>query len=74
VLGGNIPEFAGYPRELPVMHTDPDNIYQNLKMLLETPELRRELGEKGRRYVEKYHDHRKIADDFIRLLTGSKGK
>jgi glycosyltransferase involved in cell wall biosynthesis len=74
VLGGNIPEFAGYPRELPVIHTDPDNIYQNLKMLLETPELRRELGEKGRRYVEKYHDHRKIADDFIRLLTGSKEK
>ncbi|MGD0780434.1 MAG: glycosyltransferase family 4 protein [Dehalococcoidales bacterium] len=72
VLGGNIPEFAGYPRELPIIHTDPDNIYQNLKMLLENPELRRELGEKGRKYVEKYHDHRKIADDFIRLLAGSK--
>jgi glycosyltransferase involved in cell wall biosynthesis len=69
VLGGNIPEFAGYPRELPIIHTDPDNIYQNLKMLLENPQLRQELGEKGRKYVEKYHDSLKIADDFIRLLT-----
>jgi len=38
VLGGNIPEFSGYPRELPLIHTDPNNIYQNLKMLLENPE------------------------------------
>lgn len=69
VLGGNIPEFADFPKELPIIHTDPDNIYQNLKLLLKNPELRRELGEKGRKYVEKYHDSLKIADDFIRLLT-----
>ena len=36
---------------------------------VENPDLRRELGEKGRKYVEKYHDHRKIAGEFIRLLT-----
>jgi len=70
VLGGNVPEFSDYPRELPVIHTDPDNVYRNLKMLLENPELRRELGEKGRRYVEKYHDSRKIATDIIKLITG----
>ena len=69
VLGGNKPEFSGFPRELPVIHTDPDNIYHNLKMLLENPELRQELGERGRKYVEKYHDHRKIADDYIKLIT-----
>lgn len=44
---------------------------RQVKLLLENPELRRELGERGRKYVEKYHDHRKIADDVIRLLTGS---
>lgn len=69
VLGGNVPEISGYPPELPIIHTDPDNIYQNLKLLLENPELRRELGENCRKYVEKYHDSSKIADDFIRLLT-----
>ena len=75
VLGGNKPEFSGFPRELPVIHTDPDNICDNLKMLLENPELRQELGEKGRKYVEKYHDHRKTAADILRLLTeGKTGK
>lgn len=69
VLGGNVPEFSGCPKDLPVIHTNPDNIYPNLKMLLENPALRQTLGEKGRRYVEKYHDHRKIANDYIRLIT-----
>lgn len=70
VLGGNIPELSGFPRELPIIHTDPDTIYDNLKMLLENPELRRELGENGRKYVEKYHDSRKIADQILQLLSG----
>lgn len=72
VLGGNKPEFSGLPKELPIIHTNPDNIYQNLKMLLENPELRRELGEKGRQYVEQYHDSRKIASEFLKLLTRNK--
>jgi glycosyltransferase involved in cell wall biosynthesis len=69
VLGGNKPELSGFPKELPIIDTNIDSLYQNLKTLLEKPELRRELGEKGRRYVEKYHDHRKIANDYIRLIT-----
>ena len=72
VLGANVPEFSGFPNELPIIYIDPDNIYQNLKMLLEDPELRRELGEKGRKYVEKYHDPTKIANDIIELITGNK--
>jgi glycosyltransferase involved in cell wall biosynthesis len=71
VLGANVPEFSGVPQELPIIHTDPGNVYQNLKMLLENPDLRRELGEKGRKYVEKYHDHRKIANDIIELITSN---
>jgi len=43
----------------------------NLKMLLENPKLRQELGEKGRKYVEKYHDARKIANQILRLLAGN---
>jgi hypothetical protein len=74
VLGGNIPEFSGHQPELPIMHTDPDNIYHNLKLILGNPELRRELGEKGRRYVEKYHDSSRIASNIIELLTSNKGE
>lgn len=72
VLDGNVPEVSFFPLELPIIHTDPGNVYQNLKMLLENPELRRELGEKGRKYVEKYHDPAKIANDIIELITGNK--
>ncbi len=70
VLSGNAPEVSGHPAELPIIPTAPDNIYQNLKMLLDHPETRQGLGEKGRRYVETYHDCLKVADDFItEILT-----
>ena len=69
VLGGNVHAFSGLQEKLPVIHTNPDNIYQNLKMLLEDPDVRRVLGEKGRQYVERYHDPGKIADDYIRLIV-----
>ncbi len=69
VLSGCYLEFSGLPPEIPIIHTDPDNIYQNLKLLLENSQLRREMGEKGREYVEKYHDSLKVADNFIKLLT-----
>jgi glycosyltransferase involved in cell wall biosynthesis len=67
VLGGNIPELSGIS-DLPIIHTDPTNIYQNLKLLLETPDLRQELGRKGRSYAEKYHDHTKVAKDILKLF------
>jgi glycosyltransferase involved in cell wall biosynthesis len=50
-----------YPEELPVMNTSPGNLKQNLIKLIEDEKLRKELGEKGRAYVEKYHDVQKIA-------------
>ena len=46
VLGGNFPAFSRCPQELPVVPTDPSNIYENLKILLNNPQLRKELGEK----------------------------
>lgn len=55
-----------YP-DLPILRTDPDNIYENLKMLIEKPDLRKELGEKGRKYVEELHDSKKIAKQLLEL-------
>lgn len=72
VLGGNIPSASGRPMELPVIHTNPDTIYENLKILLDNPEMRYEFGEKGRQYVEKYHDYLKVADDILELITKKK--
>jgi glycosyltransferase involved in cell wall biosynthesis len=68
VLGGNIPQLSGTP-DSPIIHTDPTNVYDNLRLLLENPDLKQELGRKGRSYAEKYLDHRKVADIFLRLLT-----
>jgi glycosyltransferase involved in cell wall biosynthesis len=56
-----------YPKELPIVSANPDNIYQQLKILIENPELRHELGLKGREYVERYHDSLKIARQLIEL-------
>lgn len=56
-----------YPEELPIMNTNPDNLKQNLRKLIEDEDLRRKLGEKGRAYAEKYHDVRKIAEKCISI-------
>jgi len=56
-----------YPKELPVISANPENIYDVLKLLIEDAKLRHELGEKGRTYVEKYHDARKIAGELIKV-------
>lgn len=56
-----------YPKELPIFSANPENIYDALKILIEDMKLRHELGEKGRAYVEKYHDAKKISKEFIDL-------
>jgi len=69
VLGGNMPQVSGYPLELPIIRTDQDNIYQNVKMLLDNPKMIQVIGKQSRKYVEKYHDSRKIADKIVNILT-----
>lgn len=56
-----------YPEELPIVSANPDNIYTQLKMLLENSDLCHELGAKGRIYTEKYHDSHKIARDLVKV-------
>ncbi|HXH19794.1 MAG TPA: protein adenylyltransferase SelO family protein, partial [Chitinophagales bacterium] len=44
-----------YLKECPIVPTNPENLTDNLRMLIKNPALRNELGKKGRQYVEKYH-------------------
>lgn len=60
-------KFIKYYPGLPILRTDPDNIYENLKLLIEHPELRKDIGEKGRKYVEDVHDSKKIAKQLLEL-------
>lgn len=77
VLGSAMPTFNKYPKELPIVVTTPSTIYQNLKDLLENPERRLDLANQGRAYVEKYHEYRKVAQDFaekVMITIGYKTK
>lgn len=44
-----------YLNECPVLSTTPETLTHNLRALVTNPALRVELGQAGRRYVEKYH-------------------
>lgn len=59
--------ISKYPQELPIVSANPDNIYNKLKMLIDNPKLIVELGGKGRKYAEMYHDSRKIAQQLLTL-------
>jgi len=59
--------FIKYYPDLPVVNTDPDTLYDNLKMLIKDPGLRIDIGKRSRIFVEETHDARKIAEQLAQL-------
>ena len=59
-------EYLLSPEECPIVSADPTTLEEVLEDLIRNPEKRRELGEKGRRYVEKYFS----IEAFSRRLRG----
>lgn len=53
--------------EIPVVNTNYWNLTQDLENLINSPELRQDLGEKGLAFVQKYHSAEKIADEYSRV-------
>lgn len=49
------------PEDLPIVNADIDTIEETLEHLILDKKLRIELGNRGRQYVEDYHDYRKNA-------------
>ena len=49
-----------YYKGLPILNSDPSNLAQNLRMLIVDYNLRKELGEKSRKYIEQMHDAVKV--------------
>lgn len=68
VLGSAVSGYNSFPMDLPIMMTTPDTIYHNLKLLLQDQRLRARMAQDGRAYVEKYHDHIKVAQDFLQRI------
>ena len=51
--------------ELPLVPTTKETLAQDLRPLVESPELRQEIGARSRAYVERVHDANVIADRLI---------
>ncbi|VVB95969.1 Uncharacterised protein [uncultured archaeon] len=49
----------------PIINTSPGNIVENLRILIEDRSLRKEAGDKGRKYIIEMHDANKIAKQLI---------
>jgi glycosyltransferase involved in cell wall biosynthesis len=61
--------------ELPVLRADPTSVGEVLRGLAETPpERRAELGERSRRYVERWHDPRRIAEQLLPVYERAAGR
>ena len=50
--------------ECPILSTTPETLKRNLRVLVEKPVLRRQLGQAGRQYAEKYHSFKTSAYMF----------
>jgi len=68
VLGSAVPGYNGFPNDLPILTSTPDNIYNNLKRVLDDPALRMMFAKKGRIYVEKHHDYKLVTLEFINKI------
>ena len=49
------------------MSAGPEDLEEKLRPLVESFELRKQLGEDGRAYAEQVHDIDKVADRFIEI-------
>lgn len=54
-----------YPPELPLANANPDTLASVLRDLIGDEGLRSDLGQRGRRYVEKYHDSEVVALELL---------
>ena len=56
-----------YAPSLPVVPTNPTSLYKDLKNLISDAVLRKELGERGRRYVVENHSPEKQVKELVKL-------
>lgn len=58
-----------YPSDLPIVSANKDNLYEKVEMLISDFELRKELGLRGRHYVEKYHDVDTLIKELLNIYN-----
>jgi hypothetical protein len=53
--------------QVPIVNATKDTLVEKLRPLVESAQLRRELGERGRAYVERVHDMDVIGDRLVEI-------
>ena len=51
-------------------YSNPESIEDKLEELIKSEALRKEIGEKGKLYVEKFHSYEAVSSDILLLLDG----
>jgi glycosyltransferase involved in cell wall biosynthesis len=59
--------------KVPIVAATKDDLVEKLRPLVESFELRKQLGQEGRAYVEQVHDLDKVADRFIEIYASVLG-
>ncbi len=58
-----------YKPDLPIISATPTDLVEKLRMLIDNPQMRIELGEEGRAYVLKYHDVERVVDQLVSIYS-----
>lgn len=59
-----------FPESLPIISCDFNNLAKNIELLIDNQQLRYDLGIKGRKYVERYHDNLKVTKYLGEIYKG----
>lgn len=60
-----------FPDSMPIVNANINNIEQQIEKLINEPNLRHDLGVRGREYAENYHDYKIIANAQKQLYEGT---
>lgn len=68
VAGGQHYGFIPLPPDRPLWHIDSNNVYTQLKQLLTDKNLRIQLAEAGRPFIEKHHNQKEVARRILQSI------
>ena len=60
-----------FPEDLPIISTDFDELPEVIDKLIADPKLRHDIGVRGRKYAERYHDHNKVTKYLYDIYNGT---
>ncbi len=56
-----------YPKEIPIVNANPDNVTEKLEELIKDAQMRNQIGRLGRAYIDKYHGEKYLAGEMMKI-------